>query len=118
MNNIGMENIRNHEEKLTQLCLKNLKQKFAEKIKILGPTNTKNRGGIVSFSFDKYHPHDVAQILADDGICVRAGHHCAMPLHQRLKIPATVRASFYIYNDEADINRLVEGLMKVKKILS
>lgn len=118
LNNIGMKNIRNHEKKLTQLCLKTLKQEFNKKIKIFGPTDVEDRGGIITFSFDKFHPHDIAQILADQGICVRAGHHCAMPLHQRLKVPATVRASFYIYNDEKDIIKLVDGLKKVRKILS
>ena len=118
LNNIGMKNIRDHEKKITQLCFKILKQEFGEEIKIFGPTDVEDRGGIVTFSFDKFHPHDVAQILADEGICVRAGHHCAMPLHQRLKVLATIRASFYLYNDESDVEKLVEGLKKVEKILS
>jgi len=117
LNKIGMENIRDHEKQLTAQCFKTLKKEFEEKIRIFGPTDIENRGGIITFSFDKFHPHDIAQILADLGVCVRAGYHCAMPLHQRLKVPATVRASFYIYNDEMDIEKLVEGLKKVKKIL-
>jgi len=118
LNNIGLENIRDHEKKLTNFAINQLINTFGKSIRIFGPKNIENRGGIISFSFDKFHPHDIAQILADQGICVRAGHHCAMPLHQRLKVLATVRASFYIYNDEKDVERLVEGLKKVQAILS
>lgn len=117
LNNIGMENIRDHEKKLTDFAINQLIDTFGKSIKIYGPKSIRERGGIISFSFDKFHPHDIAQILADEGICVRAGHHCAMPLHQRLKVPATVRASFYIYNDEKDVVRLIDGLKKVRKIL-
>ena len=114
---IGMENIRKHEKKLTDFAIDRLIDTFGQSIKIYGPKNIEDRGGIISFSFGKFHPHDIAQILADEGICVRAGHHCAMPLHTRLNVPATVRASFYIYNDEKDVEKLVEGLKKVKRIL-
>ncbi|HEX7542968.1 MAG TPA: SufS family cysteine desulfurase, partial [Patescibacteria group bacterium] len=117
LNKIGMENIRDHEKQLTAQCFKTLKKEFGKKIRIFGPTDIEDRGGIITFSFDKFHPHDIAQILADGGICVRAGYHCAMPLHTRLKVPATVRASFYIYNDEKDVEKFVEGLKKVEKIL-
>lgn len=118
LNNIGMENIRNHEKKLTDFAINELINTFGQSIKIYGPKNIEDRGGIITFNFDKFHPHDVAQILADEGICVRAGHHCAMPLHQRLKVSATIRASFYIYSDEKDVVKLVDGLKKVRKILS
>lgn len=114
---IGMEKIREHEKKLTKLAIKRLKEEFGEKIQIFGPQNIEDRGGIVSFVFDRYHPHDVASILDSENIAVRAGHHCAMPLHQRLGVEATVRASFYIYNNENDIEKLIAGLKKVKKIL-
>ena len=117
LNKVGMENIKNHEKKLTNFAINQLNDSFGESIKIYGPKNTVDRGGIISFTFDKFHPHDVAQILADDGICVRAGHHCAMPLHRRLKVTGTIRASFYLYNDESDVEKLVEGLKKVRKIL-
>ncbi len=117
LNKIGMENIRDHEKEITAYCFTKFQKEFGNEIRFFGPTNIENRGGIITFSFDKFHPHDIAQILADQGICVRAGHHCAMPLHQRLKVPATVRASFYIYNDKKDVEMLVEGLKKVKKIL-
>ena len=117
LNEVGMEKISEHEKKLTRIAIDRLTNTFGGEIKILGPRNVEDHNGIVSFSFGKYHPHDISQILADNGICVRAGHHCAMPLHTRLKLPATVRASFYIYNDEKDVERLVEGLKEVKKIL-
>jgi cysteine desulfurase/selenocysteine lyase len=117
LNEVGMKKINEHEKKLTKIAIDRLTDVFGEEIKIYGPRNVDDHNGIVSFSFGKYHPHDISQILADNGICVRAGHHCAMPLHTRLKIPATVRASFYIYNDEKDVERLVEGLKEVKKIL-
>lgn len=117
LNIIGMDKIRKHEERLTDFAIKELINTFGNSIKIFGPKNIKDKGGIISFSFGKFHPHDIAQILADEGICVRAGHHCAMPLHACLNAPATVRASFYIYNDEADVKKLVEGLRKVKEIL-
>jgi len=118
LNSIGMDRVKEHEKKLTNYAIKIFKKEFEGKIKIYGPTNVEDRCGIITFTFDKFHPHDVAQILADTDICVRAGHHCAMPLHTRLNIPASVRASFYIYNDEKDVEKLVEGLKKVKKILS
>lgn len=117
LNEVGMKKISEHEKVLTKIAMERLTGTFGEEIKIYGPKNIEDHNGIVSFSFGKYHPHDVSQILADNGICVRAGHHCAMPLHTRLKLPATVRASFYIYNDEKDVERLVEGLKEVKKIL-
>jgi len=117
LDKIGMDNIQIHEKKITDFAINRLTNTFGQSIKIYGPKNIEDRGGIVSFTFDKFHPHDIAQILADDGICVRAGHHCAMPLHTRLNVPATVRASFYLYNDERDVNKLIEGLNKVKEIL-
>ncbi|MCA1953968.1 MAG: aminotransferase class V-fold PLP-dependent enzyme, partial [Anaerolinea sp.] len=73
-------------------------------------------GAVASFTLDGVHPHDVAQILDGDGIAVRAGHHCAMPLHDRFNLPATTRASFYLYNTPAEVDRLVRGLDKVRKV--
>ncbi len=86
-------------------------------INIVGPVAEK-RGGVVSFSVEGIHPHDVAQILDSEGIAVRAGHHCAMPLHQHLNLPATTRASLYLYNTIEDIDALVKGLAKVRKVFS
>ncbi len=82
---------------------------------VFGPQADK-KGGVASFTFEGVHPHDVAQILDGEGIAVRAGHHCAMPLHEKFGIPATSRASFYIYNTTAEIDRLIEGLYGVKEI--
>jgi len=117
LNEIGMKNIKEHEKKLTKMAIDRLVNTFGQAIQIYGPKNIEDRCGIISFNFGKFHPHDISQILADNGICVRAGHHCAMPLHTRLKVPATVRASFYLYNDEEDVEKLIEGLKKVEKIL-
>ena len=83
-------------------------------IQIIGPKDPTDKGGVISFALDYAHPHDVAQILDRDGIAVRAGHHCAMPLHQRYNLPATTRASFYLYNEEGEIDKLVDGLEKVR----
>jgi len=83
-------------------------------LKILGP-KAERRGAVVSFTLDGIHPHDVAQLLDGDGIAVRAGHHCAMPLHEKFQIPASTRASFYLYNTKEDVDRLSSGLRKVIK---
>ncbi len=83
---------------------------------IYGPR--RERGGLVSFTIDGVHPHDVASLLDEARICVRAGHHCAMPIHDRFRIPATTRASFYLYNTEADVERLAAGLKRVIQIFA
>lgn len=117
---IGIEKIREHEIFLTQSLRCSLEDEFGKKIKILGPDISSfpdERGGITTFVFASYHPHDIAQILDEQNICVRAGHHCAMPLHQRLKVNASARASFYIYNTIEDVSKLVKGLKKVEEIL-
>jgi cysteine desulfurase/selenocysteine lyase len=111
---IGIEKIQNHERKLTDFALEKIKKEFGRKIKIYGP---KERAGVIAFNFKNYHPHDVSQILDKEKICIRAGHHCTMPLHQRLKAVATCRASFYFYNSKEDVEKLVEGLKKVEKTL-
>lgn len=117
---IGWEKIRKQEISLALGLGCSLEDEFKTKIKILGPYYggyPDDRAGIISFIFGKYHPHDVAQILDQENIAVRAGHHCAMPLHTRLGINASVRASFYLYNSQSDVNKLVNGLKKVEKIL-
>jgi len=113
--NIGWENIVLHEKKLIDYALNSFENNFKNKIKILGPR--KNHSGIMSFYFDKAHPHDIAQLLNDDNIAVRAGNHCAMPLHNKLNISASVRASFYIYNTFQDVDALVQSLKKAIKII-
>jgi cysteine desulfurase/selenocysteine lyase len=84
-------------------------------LKLFGPS-AQAKGGVAAFTFDGVHPHDVAQILDRDGIAVRAGHHCAQPLHEKFGIPATSRASFYLYNTKEEVDKLVEGIYKVKEI--
>ena len=74
------------------------------------------KGAVFSFTLDDIHPHDASQILDTYGIAVRAGHHCAMPLHNKLDIPATIRASFYLYNTFEEVDKLVEGIYEVKKV--
>ena len=84
-------------------------------ITVYGP-EAKDRGGVTAFNLAGVHAHDVAQILDGDGIAVRAGHHCAMPLHDKLQIPASTRASYYLYNSIDDVDKLIESIYKVKKI--
>lgn len=116
LKSVGMEAVREHEESLTRYAIDTLRREFPE-LTVIGPADVKDRGGIVTFTFGDYHPHDVAQILDESDVAVRAGHHCAMPLHRGMNMSATTRASFYIYNDEKDVEKLVEGLKNVKKIL-
>ncbi len=110
---LGMENVRKHEEEITRYALQKLSM-----VTIIGPKDAKNRGGVIAFTMDGAHAHDIAQILDSDNICIRAGHHCAMPLHEYLKLDATARASFYVYTTKEDIDMLVSGLKKVKKLFS
>ena len=117
LNSIGMERIRAHEEKLTRYAMEKLSG--INKIEIYGPAlgMEKERGGVISFGILGVHPHDVSQILDDEGVAIRAGHHCAMPLvTEVLRKGAVSRISFYIYNDENDIDVAVAGLNRVKKI--
>lgn len=115
LNSIGMADIAEYEQKLVQSAL--IKMKTIPGLEIMGE-KAAHRGGVISFTLPGIHPHDVAQILDQDGIAVRAGHHCAMPLHDRFKIPASSRASFYLYNTEEEINQLVISLQKVIKMFS
>ena len=110
---IGMQAVREHEQELTSYAIKRLTEAGAE---VFGPADTANRGGAVSFWYDEIHPHDLAQVLGQEGVCIRAGHHCAQPLMRILKVPATNRASFYVYNTLADVDALIEGLGKAERI--
>ena len=114
---IGVKNIRAHEKALTRYAYKKLAEVFGDAINILGPKNVKERGGIIAFTFRNIHPHDIAQILGEQNICVRAGEHCASPLHRALNLSATTRISFSIYNDKSDIDKLINKLEVVQKIL-
>jgi len=114
INDIGMHKIRQHEIELTSFALDSLSDCGVE---IVGPLDAKKRTGLVSFAIDKIHPHDVSLLLDRDGIAIRSGHHCAMPLHTRLGLPqGTNRASFYIYNSQRDIEALVQSLKKIKQM--
>lgn len=112
---IGMQAIHQHEQHLVGYALDRLEE--VPGIKVFGPS-AEFKGGVMSFSFEGVHPHDIAQILDTMGIAVRAGHHCAMPLHEKFQLPATTRASFYVYTLEEEIDRLIEGLYKVREIFN
>jgi cysteine desulfurase / selenocysteine lyase len=112
---LGMDAVRAHEKHLTGYALDALRERFPHTLHIYGPLDLDRRGGAVSFLFDEIHAHDVSQVLDEDAVCVRAGHHCAKPLMRVLGVPATTRASFYVYNDEADVDLLIEALAKAEK---
>jgi cysteine desulfurase/selenocysteine lyase len=116
LNEIGLENIAQHEHKLAAYALD--KMSSVPGMTIYGPLDAAKRAGLVTFNLDDVHPHDVATVLDAEGIAVRAGHHCAQPLMKWLKATATARASFYLYNTEDDIDKLVEGLVKTKEYFS
>jgi cysteine desulfurase / selenocysteine lyase len=113
---IGLDEVKSHEESLVSYMLEKLDD--IEGLKVLGPPDARKRGPLVAFTLDPVHPHDVAALLAEDNICVRSGHHCAMPLHERLGIPASTRASVYLYNRKEEIDALADSLKKAKIIFS
>jgi cysteine desulfurase / selenocysteine lyase len=115
LSGIGMEEIAGHEHEIIEYALERLEE--VPGLRIFGPAASK-KGGVASFTFDGIHPHDVAQILDRDGIAVRAGHHCAQPLHEKFGIPATTRASFYLYSTREEVDALINGLYNVKKVFS
>lgn len=112
---LGMHNVRMHEIELTTYAFERLAQ--VEGIRIYGPLNPTERGGAISFTLGEIHPHDIAAVLDGEGICIRAGHHCAMPLHDKFGLTATARASFYVYNLQDEVDRLAEGLDKARELL-
>lgn len=111
---IGMDKIREHEIELTTYALGKMSQ--VKGITIYGTKDISKRGGVISFNFADVHPHDVAQIMDDEGIAIRSGHHCAQVLMEKLDVAATNRASFYIYNTKEDVDVLVKSLEKVAKV--
>jgi len=113
---IGMQAIREHEQRLTAYAMRRLAE--IPGLRLFGPESPMRRGAALSFELDVAHPHDVAQVLDQEGIAVRAGHHCAQPLHRALGVSATTRASLYLYNTEADVDTLVTGLHTVRKLFS
>ncbi|CAI8028868.1 Probable cysteine desulfurase, partial [Geodia barretti] len=111
---IGMENMRRHEMELTEYALGRMSA--IKGVEIYGTPDMKKRGGVISFNFHDVHPHDVAQLLDDDGIAIRSGHHCAQVLMERLDVAATSRASFYIYNTRQDVDAMIESLENVARV--
>jgi cysteine desulfurase/selenocysteine lyase len=108
-----MDAIRDHEIALTRYAWNQMLE--IPELKIYGP-EPDDRCGVIAFNIAGVHPHDTGSILDEGGVCVRAGHHCAQPLHARLAIDASTRASFYIYNTEEDVDQLVDGLHRVRSI--
>jgi cysteine desulfurase/selenocysteine lyase len=118
MQSLGMTTVREHEMQLTRYAIDALRDNFPDTLTIYGPRDVSIRGGAVSFLFDGIHAHDISQVLDEDAVCVRAGHHCAKPLMRQLGVPATSRASFYVYNDTADVDVLIEALAKAEKFFT
>ena len=112
---LGMEAVRAHERELVAYALEALPRAVPD-IALYGPMDPDLRGGVIPFNLPDIHPHDVAQILDRYGIAVRAGHHCTMPLHERLDLAATARASFSVFSTKADIDALAAGLVEVERI--
>jgi cysteine desulfurase/selenocysteine lyase len=120
LQNIGMSNIHQHEIELTQYALKRMSELGYIKVHGLGidKSSDNNRSGVISFTMDKAHPHDIASIFDSQGIAIRAGHHCAMPLVNKVIMePAVARASFYLYNTKEEIDQMINAFEKVKSIL-
>jgi cysteine desulfurase/selenocysteine lyase len=114
---LGMPAVRKHEQSLTRYALDVLSDRYAE-LTIYGTRDVSQRGGVISFNYKDIHPHDLSQVLDEAGVCVRAGHHCAKPLMRRLGVGATARASFSVYNDEADVDALVDALATADSLFS
>ena len=113
LNKVGMEAVAAHEQEMVSYALERLEE--IPGVKVLGPSADK-KGGVAAFTLEGVHPHDIAQIMDRYGIAVRAGHHCAQPLHEKFGITATARASFYIYSLKEEVDALVAGIYKVKEI--
>jgi cysteine desulfurase/selenocysteine lyase len=110
LDSLGMDRVRAHEVTLTAYALRALHERFGDAVTIHGPSEPAQRGGVFSIGLDGLHPHDISQVLDTHGVCVRAGHHCAKPLMKVLGVGATARASVYVYNDESDVDALIEAL--------
>ncbi len=111
---LGMPAVRQHEMNVTGYALQELSNVAG--LRVYGPKDVRQRGGVVSFTMAKAHPHDIASILDVEGVCIRSGHHCAQPLMDRYDLAATARASFYVYNDLEDVDRLAAALQKVNEV--
>jgi cysteine desulfurase/selenocysteine lyase len=108
-----MDSVAKHEQDLTSYALEKFLQ--LDKVEVIGPKNNIDRGSVISFTIDGIHPHDVGQVLDQYGVAVRTGHHCAWPLMRKLGLVGTTRASFYVYNDEADVDTLIESILEAQK---
>jgi cysteine desulfurase/selenocysteine lyase len=113
LNRVGLDRVHAHEIELTGYLL----NKFAEidDLNVIGPNTTESRGGSISFTFGDIHPHDLGQFLDSQGVAVRTGHHCAWPLNRKMGVPATTRASLYLYNTHEDCDALVAGILDAQK---
>jgi cysteine desulfurase/selenocysteine lyase len=113
LSGLGMERVRAHEMELTRYALERLKK--IPGLTLFGPPEPERRGGVISFTDEKIHPHDLATVLDREGVAIRAGHHCAQPLMRHLGQMATARASLYIYNGPDDVDALAEAIQKARK---
>ncbi len=114
LDQLGMANVRAHERELTAYALERLAE--VPTLRVFGPSDPAERGGLTAFEMEGIHPHDIAALLDRDAICIRAGHHCAQPLHDYYDLPATARASYYVYNTPDDVDRLVASLQNVRRM--
>jgi cysteine desulfurase/selenocysteine lyase len=114
LSDLGMDRVRAHERELTRYALERLAD--VEGLRVIGPPDADGRGGVISFELRGVHPHDVAELLDRENVCIRAGHHCAMPLMRRLGVPATARASFGPYNTRGDVDALVVSLAHAREL--
>jgi cysteine desulfurase/selenocysteine lyase len=113
LSSVGLGSIAEHEKAIVSYALERLEE--IPGVWVFGP-EAQYKGGVVSFTLAGVHPHDISQILDMDGIAIRAGHHCAMPLHEKYNLPATARASFYLYNTQEEVDKLVNSIYKVKTL--
>src|SRR3712207_1213731 len=111
---IGMDRVREHEKDLTGYALERLPS--VDGLRLFGPPDPEQRGGVVSFEIEGMHPHDIAELCDREAVCIRAGHHCAQPLMRALGVNATARASFHVYNAREDVDRLVEALGRARAV--
>ena len=118
LSHLGMDAVHAHEQALTGRAMAMLADRHGDDLRIFGPSDPTERGAVLSFAFRDVHPHDLSQVLDSAGVCIRAGHHCARPLMRRLGVPATSRASFYVYNDDADVEALSDGLVAAGELFS
>jgi cysteine desulfurase/selenocysteine lyase len=115
---VGMDAVRAHEIGLTGYAMSSLKERYGDDLRIFGPPDPRQRGGVLSMAYKDIHPHDLSQVLDQSGVCIRAGHHCAKPLMRRLGVGATARASLYLYNDESDVDALAAAIADADRLFS